>query len=76
MSKNTTRWETQALIDQYARILTKQDALLKEGHVLREKIAKRLIREGNFTNAARVQVSSCTVREHDRKGYSYLRIRI
>jgi len=65
------------LIRNYARFLRHAENWQTQATALRDKIAKRIEREGNFNNgsrATRYSVRETTVRRHQRRGYNAVRI--
>lgn len=70
---------TKELIHTYARFLRQADRWKTQADSVRDKIAERILREGNFANgsrATRYKVRGTRVRPHVRRGYSALRITV
>lgn len=68
---------TKELIHTYARFLRNSERWKTQADSVRDAIAKRILREGNFSNgsrATRYSVRGTRVRPHVRRGYSALRI--
>lgn len=70
---------TKELITTYARFLRNAERWQTQADSVRDTIARRLLREGNFNNgsrATRYKVRATRVRAHDRRGFSALRITV
>lgn len=68
---------TDDIIRTYASFLRNAENWQTQADHLRDQIAKRLLREGNFNNgsrATRYSVRETTVRRHQRRGYNAVRI--
>lgn len=70
---------TKELIHKYSRYLRMADHWRMMADSVRDAIAKRILREGNFNNgsrATRYKVRETRVRSHNRRGFSALRITV
>jgi hypothetical protein len=70
---------TKELITTYARFLRNADRWRTQADSVRDRIAKRILREGNFHNgsrATRYKVRETRVRSHNRRGFSAMRITV
>lgn len=70
---------TQQLIKDYARLLRVADQWKAHANLARDRIAERILKEGNFNNgsrATRYKVREAKVRSHVRRGYAALRITV
>jgi len=63
------------LLNQYNAIKTRIEEKTEELHFVRDKIARLLLRNGDYNGATAVRVSATVVREHKRKGFTYIRVR-
>lgn len=70
---------TKEMIHTYARFLRQAERWQTQANAVRDKIAERIQREGNFRNgsrATRYQVKDTRVRAHNRGGYAAMRITV
>lgn len=70
---------TKELIQTYTRFLRQADRWKTQADSVRDRIAERILREGNFHNGSRAthyKVKATRVRSHNRRGYSAVRITV
>jgi uncharacterized protein YheU (UPF0270 family) len=70
---------TKELIHTYARFLRNAERWQTQADTLRDRIAERILREGNFHNGSRAtsyRVKEARVRSHVRRAHKALRITV
>lgn len=71
---------TQELIKQYSRMLTNAINWQTQADALRDKIAKRILKDESFyyngVRATKYSVKACRVKAHNRRAHAALRITI